>query len=183
MIHSLTRTGRRSISRTSTRPAPRGSRRCPARAFTCDRASFLGPAGSPRDPRALHDPAAFDGATGSLADPCFAERIELALSPGEEIVVVALLGDAADLDEARDSVLRAREAGRIAVWREEVARHWSDLTGAVRVKTPAPALDLMVNGWLAYQALACRIWGRTAFYQSGGAFGFRDQLQDASAFV
>jgi N,N'-diacetylchitobiose phosphorylase len=160
-----------------------GGTLAPARAFTCDRGAFLGAHGSPRAPGALDDPRAFDGATGAQADPCFAERVEFALAPGEEIALTLLLGDAADADEARETVARARESRRTAVWREEVARHWSELVGAVHVATPLPALDLMANGWLAYQALACRIWARSAFYQSGGAFGFRDQLQDASAFT
>ena len=139
----------------------------PARAFTCDRAAFLGPHGSPRAPRALDDPHAFDGATGAQTDPCFAERVEFALAPGEEIALTVLLGDAADADEARETVTRARESGHTAVWREEVARHWSELVGAVHVATPSPALDLMANGWLAYQTLACRIWGALRFLPVG----------------
>ena len=94
-----------------------------------------------------------------------------------------LLGEAEDTDRARALVRDYQDAAVANESLVEVRRFWRELLGRVQVRTPAPAIDLMVNGWLAYQNLSCRIWGRSAFYQSGGAYGFRDQLQDASAML
>ena len=152
-------------------------------AYTCDRASFLGPRGDLARPRALRDATAFDGRAGVALEPCFAQRVVFELAPGASVTWDALLGDAADQDEARALVARFRAPGACALALEESRRFWDELLSAVRVKTPAPALDAVLNGWMTYQTLSCRMWGRTAFYQSGGAFGFRDQLQDASALL
>jgi len=150
---------------------------------TCDRAAFLGAEGSLARPHALDDDALFDGRTGADLDPCFAERAAFTLAPGERRTLLSLFGDGADRDDARVLVERHRLPGAADTALEEVRRFWERLVSGVQVETPSPALDPLVNGWLAYQTLACRIWGRTAFYQSGGAFGFRDQLQDASALL
>jgi cyclic beta-1,2-glucan synthetase len=95
--------------------------------------------------------------------------------------VAFLLGEGRDADEVRTLIGRYREPGRIERALAEVREFWRDGLGHVRIETPSRPLDLLVNGWLPYQTLACRLWGRSALYQSGGAFGFRDQLQDASA--
>ncbi len=87
------------------------------------------------------------------------------------------------IDAARELVRRYREPGRAAQALQDVQARWDDLLGTVQVRTPDPALDLLVNRWLLYQVLACRYWGRSGFYQSGGAYGFRDQLQDVMALV
>jgi cyclic beta-1,2-glucan synthetase len=96
---------------------------------------------------------------------------------------VFLLGEAIGRDAVREIVRRYADGAAVEQALAAVRAFWSDLVGAVQVETPAPAIDLMVNGWLLYQVLSCRIWGRTALYQSGGAFGFRDQLQDAAALL
>ena len=150
---------------------------------SADRQSFLGRNGSPERPAALCRQATLDGTDGTGLDPCFALQLEIELAPGGTVECVFVLGEADGADAARTLAIRHREPGRAARALDETRAFWRELTSAVRVTTPSPELDVLVNGWLLYQTLACRIWGRTAFYQSGGAFGFRDQLQDSSAFV
>ncbi|HEX6911030.1 MAG TPA: protein ndvB, partial [Longimicrobium sp.] len=116
-------------------------------------------------------------------DPCAAFKVTFHIRPGETAEVAFLLGEAADEAAARALVAKYRRPGAVDDALREVRAFWTGLVGGVQVRTPSPELDLMVNGWLAYQNLVCRVWGRTAFYQSGGAFGFRDQLQDSSALV
>jgi N,N'-diacetylchitobiose phosphorylase len=151
--------------------------------FTTDRTAFLGAYGSAESPAALRMTERLDGAAGAGLDPCAALQVPLVIAPGETAEVSFLLGEAGDEAAARAIIARYREPDAAGAALEEVTRFWIDLVTAVQVHTPSPELDLMVNGWLAYQNLACRVWGRTAFYQSGGAFGFRDQLQDSSALV
>jgi len=146
------------------------------RAVTTDRGSFLGRPGSPSEPAALTGALPLDGATGRMADPCFAFQLEVELEPFETRTCVIVSGEAADLAEAR----------RLAATRPSLAgvrAYWDRTLGTLQIETPEPALDLMVNGWLPYQNLACRMWGRTAYYQSGGAFGYRDQLQDSAGLL
>ncbi|MGH8946382.1 MAG: GH36-type glycosyl hydrolase domain-containing protein [Acidimicrobiia bacterium] len=151
-------------------------------AVTCDRTEFLGRHGSVDDPAALRLGRRLSGAVGVGYDPCAAIQRSLVLAPNEEVEVVFLLGQGKDGDEARRLVERYRHTDPEEV-KFEVARRWNDILGTVRVKTPDRSFDLMINQWLLYQTLACRMLGRTAFYQSGGAFGFRDQLQDGMALV
>ncbi|MBB4635055.1 GH36-type glycosyl hydrolase domain-containing protein [Longimicrobium terrae] len=151
--------------------------------WTADRAAFLGPYGSPEAPLAPRTAGPLNSAAGAGLDPCAALQLSLVIPPGATLEVAFLLGEARDEAAARAIISRFRTPGAVGTALEEVTRFWSDLVGGVQVQTPSPELDLMVNGWLAYQNLACRVWGRTAFYQSGGAFGFRDQLQDSSALV
>jgi cyclic beta-1,2-glucan synthetase len=151
--------------------------------WTADRTSFLGAYGSPERPAALLRKERLDGATGTGLDPCAALQVPLVIAPGETAEVAFLLGETEDEAAARAILAKYREADAVGAALEEVTGFWTDLVGAVQVRTPSPELDVMVNGWLAYQNLGCRVWGRTAFYQSGGAFGFRDQLQDSSALV
>ncbi|HYR08218.1 MAG TPA: hypothetical protein VEQ60_10635, partial [Longimicrobium sp.] len=151
--------------------------------FTTDRTAFLGAYGSVQSPAALRNAERLDGAAGAGLDPCAALQVPLEIAPGETAEVSFLLGEAADEDTARAIIAKYRRARAVDNALEEVTRFWMDTVSAVQVRTPSPELDLMVNGWLAYQNLSCRVWGRTAFYQSGGAFGFRDQLQDSSALV
>jgi len=114
---------------------------------------------------------------------CFVQRIELTLEPGETAELVFLLVDGRDEDHGRSLVDRYCSRDAATTCLNHVRAGWKDLTGALQVETPSSALDLMINGWLTYQTLSCRMWGRTAFYQSGGAYGFRDQLQDSTAFL
>ncbi|MDG4595975.1 MAG: glycosyl transferase [Candidatus Contendobacter sp.] len=148
-----------------------------------DRASFIGHHGNPARPAALERDAVLNGQLGAGLDPCFALQITLTLEPGATVEYAILLGEAENRDAVRRLIGRYRRDGAIAAALDEAREFWRDRLAAVKIQTPSPALDLMVNGWLAYQTLSCRLWGRSAFYQSGGAFGFRDQLQDAAALI
>ncbi len=151
--------------------------------FTTSRTAFLGRHGSPEAPRALRSDAPLDGATGAGLDPCFALAVPVEVGPGETAEVAFLLGQTDERAAALDLVARYREPGAVEAALGAVRGFWKDTLSALQVETPAPEIDLLANGWLLYQDLACRMWGRTAFYQSGGAFGFRDQIQDATALV
>ncbi len=151
--------------------------------WTTDRAAFLGRQGSTARPRALAVPAAFDAAEGPMHDPCFAWRVPLSLGPGETREVTFLLGEGADRDEALACVSGFADAAAVERSIAGARAAWDALVSRVRVETPAPELDLMLNAWLPYQTLSCRLWGRSALHQSGGAFGFRDQLQDALSLM
>ena len=152
------------------------------RTFTGDRGEFLGRNGSLAAPAALGR-AELSGRVGAGLDPCGAVQATIDLAPGESAEVVFLIGQGRDLTEVREVIRRHREPEGALKALDDSKALWDSVLGAVHVKTPDPALDLMVNRWLIYQALSCRVWGRSAFYQSGGAFGFRDQLQDAMALV
>ncbi|WP_085315555.1 GH36-type glycosyl hydrolase domain-containing protein [Derxia lacustris] len=148
--------------------------------FTADRCEFLGRGGSTAAPAALLAGATLSGASGAGLDPCAALQCTVALAPGGVVEVLALLGQADSAGAARDLIARYR-ATPVAALLDAVQAHWAARLGAVQVRTPDRALDLMLNGWLLYQTLACRITARAAFYQASGAYGFRDQLQDGMA--
>ncbi|HVH05728.1 MAG TPA: phosphorylase, partial [Myxococcota bacterium] len=150
--------------------------------WTGDRLEFLGRNASPDHPVGLEGGDELSGRTGAGLDPCAALRTEVELAPGERTEVLFLLGEGSDEREARTLVERYRAADCGEVLREVEAR-WDEVLGAVEVETPDPGLNLLMNRWLLYQTLSCRIWARSAFYQAGGAYGFRDQLQDSLALV
>ena len=149
---------------------------------TGDRAAFLGPFGSTADPAAMARPR-LDGRVGAALDPCAAMRVPLDLAAGDARTVVFRLGAGATIEEARALIARWRGDQAAADSLAAVRQHWQRTLGVLKVNTPDPALNLLANGWLVYQVLACRVWARTAFYQASGAFGFRDQLQDVMALV
>jgi cyclic beta-1,2-glucan synthetase len=152
------------------------------RSFTADRTEFLGRNGSAADPAALGR-TGLSGATGAGLDPCAALMAPFELRPGEEKEIVFFLGQAENVDEARRLVRNYSRPEQVGAALEAVRRRWDKILGAVQVRTPDPAMDLLLNRWLLYQVLACRVWARSAFYQSSGAYGFRDQLQDVMALV
>jgi cellobiose phosphorylase len=152
------------------------------RTVTADRTEFLGRNGTPADPAALRR-VRLSGRVGAGLDPCAAIQVSVALEDGQEREIVFVLGAARGEDEARHLLHRFRGVASAQQALEGVWHYWSRTLGAVYCETPDPAVNFLANGWLLYQVLACRMWARTGFYQSGGAFGFRDQLQDALALV
>lgn len=150
--------------------------------YSGDRTAFVG-----RN-RTLANPAAMDltrlsQGTGAALDPCGAVRIDIEMAAGEKRDVTCILGQTASLAEARLLLEKYRADQSFEDAFDQSRAWWDELLGTIQVKTPELAADLLVNRWLQYQSLSCRIWGRSAFYQSGGAFGFRDQLQDVMAFM
>jgi cyclic beta-1,2-glucan synthetase len=148
--------------------------------WTGDRGEFIGRNGTLSAPAALVSGAALSNIVGAGLDPCAAMRSCVVLAPGASVEITFLLGDASDAQEARGLIEHYRGADLDAVF-AKVGLYWDELLGAVTVKTPDRAMDIMLNGWLLYQTIACRLWARSAFYQASGAYGFRDQLQDGMA--
>ncbi|HEX5890966.1 MAG TPA: glucoamylase family protein [Pyrinomonadaceae bacterium] len=149
---------------------------------TCDRKEFIGRNGSLDAPAALRR-VGLGGRDGAGLDPCAAIQISIELAPHEAREVVFLIGEADSKEAAQTLISTFRQTANVNAAFEQVLNHWDELLGTVEVRTPDHALDTMLNRWLLYQTLSCRVWARTAFYQSGGAFGFRDQLQDVLALV
>ena len=150
--------------------------------WTGDRREFIGRNGALVMPSGLARGAVLSGRVGSGLDPCAALRTTVEIAPNGVAEIVFFLGDAPNDTEARSLIASYRKADLDAVL-SEVRRFWSETVGAVQVKTPDRSMDIMLNGWLTYQTLACRVWARAAFYQASGAYGFRDQLQDCMALA
>ena len=148
--------------------------------WTGDRTEFLGRNGTLEGPQALEQGALLSGKVGAGLDPCAALQMSIELAPGERAEVVWLLGQTENREQARVMLTRYRGADVNEVL-QTVTRRWDDVLGAVQVRTPERAMDVVLNRWLLYQTLACRVWARAAFYQLSGAYGFRDQLQDVMA--
>jgi cyclic beta-1,2-glucan synthetase len=150
--------------------------------WTGDRREFIGRNGTLECPAALADSAPLSNTVGAGLDPCSALRAALVLPAHTRVEIVFFLGEAAGVEDARNLIERYRKTDLDGVL-AEVGRHWDSVLSAVQVKTPDRAMDIMLNGWLLYQTLACRIWARSGFYQASGAYGFRDQLQDGMALT
>jgi cyclic beta-1,2-glucan synthetase len=153
-----------------------------ARTLTGDRQEFIGRNRSPARPAAL-DRTELSGHCGPGLDPCAALLGSFAVPMSGMRDVVFVIGQAPDAVTAGKLAVHYRDPTAADAALREVVASWDRRLSAVRVKTPAPALDVIVNRWLPYQVLSCRVWGRSAFYQSGGAYGFRDQLQDVMALL
>ncbi|GAA0714799.1 GH36-type glycosyl hydrolase domain-containing protein [Dokdonella soli] len=152
------------------------------RTLTGDRSEFIGRNGNMRQPAAMGR-VSLSGRVGARLDPCGAIQIPLELADSESRTLIFRLGAGRDQTEATATVRRFRRSGSARNSFEASNARWAQLLGAVVVDTPDHALNALANGWLLYQVISCRLWGRSGFYQSGGAFGFRDQLQDAMALV
>ncbi len=152
------------------------------RTFTGDRKEFIGRNGSLSNPKALKR-TRLSGKTGAGLDPCGAAQVTVDLPAGQEREISFRLGVGRNIADVQTLIRRFRsvEASRRAL--EGVWEYWNRTLGAVQVETPDPSVNVLANGWLLYQTLSSRLWARTGFYQSGGAFGFRDQLQDVMALV
>ncbi len=152
------------------------------RTLSGDRTEFLGRNGTHAWPEAMNR-SRLSGRLGAALDPCGAIQVPFDLAEGQEREIIFRLGAARNVEHASELTLRLRKSGTARAALGSVRKYWTYALGAVRVETPDPSLDVLVNGWLLYQTLACRLWARSGFYQSGGAFGFRDQLQDVMALV
>ena len=150
--------------------------------WTGDRAEVLGRNGTLDHPALLEAGGRLSGRVGAGLDPCAALQTMIELPPGSREEVVFLLGQAASPAEAH-ALLERYRAEDLDLALKAVRTQWDDILGAVQVKTPDRSMDLMLNRWLLYQTLGCRVWSRSAFYQAGGAYGFRDQLQDVMALT
>ena len=147
-----------------------------------NRSEFIGRNGSLTNPAAMGRKR-LSNRTGAGFDPCAAIQTWIELAEGEEREIVFVFGAARDTGEAQQLIQRFCAPARARQALEGVWEYWNRTLGTVHVETPDPALDVLSNGWLLYQTLSCRLWGRSGYYQSGGAFGFRDQLQDTMALV
>ncbi|MHC8285505.1 GH36-type glycosyl hydrolase domain-containing protein [Pseudomonas sp. XS1P51] len=152
------------------------------RSFSGDRAEFIGRNGNLQTPAALIR-ARLSGRCGGGFDPCAAMQVALELADGESQDVVFRLGAEQDTKSATRLVQKYRGAKAAAGELDAVRIHWRKTLGAIQIQTPDPAIDVLVNGWLMYQVIACRFCARSGYYQSGGAIGFRDQLQDSMAMI
>ena len=150
--------------------------------MTCDRDEFLGRNGTLARPAALRR-VGLGGRDGAGLDPCAAIQTSIELEPGEARQVIFLLGQAESMEEARAVNARFRSLNTVNEAFEKVLGFWDQMLGTLEIRTPDASMDTLVNRWLLCQTLACRVHGRSAFYQSSGAFGFRDQLQDVMALV
>ena len=148
--------------------------------WTCDRTEFLGRDGAMDRPLGLAPGARLSNRAGAGLDPCGALQTQVTLGKAGATEIVFFLGQSASAPEAQALLSKYRQADLDAVF-AGVTRLWDETLGVVQVKTPDRALDILLNRWLPYQTLACRVWARTAFYQASGAYGFRDQLQDVMA--
>ncbi|WP_409342845.1 GH36-type glycosyl hydrolase domain-containing protein [Paenibacillus sp. MBLB4367] len=152
------------------------------RSWTGDRLEFLGRVGTLEAPAAMSR-LQLSGSAGASYDSCGAVQAKFTVEPNEELTVYILLGCGDSGESAARLAGKYREARACEQALEDIGRFWDGVLGTITVSTPCPEMDVMLNNWLLYQTLACRMWARTAFYQAGGAYGFRDQLQDSLALL
>lgn len=155
----------------------------PLKSLDCDKETFIGMYHNDDRPAAMTLPA-LAGRTGRFGDAIAALQVGVSLAPGASKTIVFTLGAAQDGKEDASALITrftSPEASAHAL--EAVHTFWSGFIDAEHVKTPDAALNVMTNYWLKYQAISCRIWGKSAFYQVSAGYGFRDQLQDSQIFL
>jgi cellobiose phosphorylase len=152
------------------------------RTLSGDRTEFLGRNGTLRSPAAMKR-SQLSGKVGTALDPCAAIQVTFDLADGQEREIIFRLGAGQDTEDARNLVYRFRGSTAARSALEAVWQYWNHTLGAVNVETPDQSVNVLTNGWLLYQTIACRLWARSGYYQSAGAFGFRDQLQDVMALI
>ncbi|HWQ95366.1 MAG TPA: glucoamylase family protein, partial [Gammaproteobacteria bacterium] len=153
-----------------------------ARTLSGDRTEFIGRNGTLKNP-AVMARSRLSGKVGAALDPCAAIQVPFELAAGQEREIIFRLGVGRDADDAGNLVRRLRGSTAARGALEKVWHYWNHTLGTVQVETPDESLNVLTNGWLLYQTIACRLWARSGYYQSGGAFGFRDQLQDMMALI
>ncbi len=154
----------------------------PKKTFTADRTEFIGRNGTLQNPDAMSRQK-LSGRTGLALDPCAALQVSFELKAGEEKEIIFRLGAGHDQENASYLAYQFKGSAVALDSIEKVKKYWKHAIGAIKVETPDPAINIISNGWLNYQTLSSRIWGRSGFYQSGGAYGFRDQLQDVMSLL
>ncbi len=150
--------------------------------FTGDRTEFLGRNLSAASPEALRRKS-LSGHAGAALDPCSALQVVVEIDPGQEVEAIFVMGYAPNVVTARQMIAASRAAGKIDQLLKETISWWDKTLSTIQIEVPDQATNFLVNRWLLYQDLSCRFWGRAAFYQSSGAYGYRDQLQDTMALV
>jgi len=151
-------------------------------AYTADRLEWLGRSGTTESPEAMNAEW-LSNTSGPQHDACGAVQLKLTVEPGASRTVYVLLGAEYSKEAALALARKYSNGQACSAALEEAVKFWEDMTMQTTIQTPNREMDYLINGWLLYQALACRMWARTAFYQAGGAFGYRDQLQDSLAML
>ena len=154
----------------------------PTENYTGDRTAFIGRNRSMGNPAAM-ERTMLSRRTGAGLDPCAGLQVTLKLAPGQRVEITCMLGQAPSLEQVHSLIQAYRDEQAVETALRQTQAWWDDRLDSIRVHTPELAADIMINRWLPYQNLVCRVWGRSAFYQSGGAFGFRDQLQDVMGLL
>ncbi len=150
--------------------------------ITCDRTEFIGRNGTLKNPAAMLR-SRLSGKNGVALDPCAAIQVSFEIAAGQGREIIFRLGTGRDIEDANNLIHRFRGSGAAYAALEAVWQYWNHTLGALQIETPDMSINVLANGWLLYQTLACRVWARSGYYQSGGAFGFRDQLQDVMALI